>query len=500
MREELRRLLSHEWSSLLIAAAGGALWAGCFGRQALTVAPVLALVPIFLLLGTPRPALAGFVHGLVFWAVSMSWIRPTLETYGGLAPWLSAPAMVLLASYLGSYTAIFGWIGSRLWSRSVPVVLVALPALWVTLETLRGWMLGGFPWNLAGYAAAEIPGALATASLVGVYGISFLVLMVNAALALGLSRRSFRIPIVTALIVGGLLQWAATDGGGSPEQPESPTVKLVQPNTEILTVWEEASARRNYSRLMEFSRRACQSGPALLVWPESASWPLSFERHESLRRDVVELARRGCPVIVNSPARRGDEVFNSVYLVTGGAEAARYDKRHLVPFGEYVPWWSRLPFVGTIARRVGNFTPGAEDRLLEWEGELLGMAICFEVIFPEETARRVAAGATVLVTVTNDGWYGDSTAPWQHFRMARFRAAENRRPLLRAALTGVSGVVSADGSVAQQLGVGKEGILETTLRGNRERTFYNRAPWVVPVLSWIVAAFAIFRGSRARRS
>ncbi len=483
-----------------MAAASGALWAACFGRQALMLAPLVALAPLLLLLGTSRPALAGFVHGLVFWAVSIPWIRPTLETYGGLPTWLSVPAMVLLSVYLGSYTAVFGCLGARLWRRAGWIALAGLPALWVALETIRARLLSGFPWNLAGYAAAETPGALAASSWVGVYGLSFLLVLSNVAVALVVARRGLRYPLTAILIVAAILAGSAI---AAPEpaatQSSDPAVRLLQPNSEVLAVWDGERARQSYRRLLEQSTEACDTGPALLIWPESASWPFSYERDPRLRRDLLELVNRGCPVIVNSAARRGEEVYNSVYLVAGPGDAPRYDKRHLVPFGEYVPWWSRLPFVGTVARMAGNFTPGAEDQLLEWGGERLAMAICFEVIFPEETARRVAAGATALVTVTNDGWYGDSTAPWQHFRMARFRAAENRRPLLRAALTGISGVVESDGSIRRTLGIGERGTLATGLRGNTERTFYNRFPWLVPALAWIASAFAILRSARGRR-
>jgi apolipoprotein N-acyltransferase len=483
-----------------VTLGSGALWALCFARRELVVAPWLALVPLCLLLGSSRPAVSGLLHGLAFWAVSISWIRPTVETYGGFPTWLSLPAFLLLALYLASYTAVFAWLASKLWRQQSVVVLFALPALWVALETIRARMLSGFPWNLAGYAWVGVPGALPASSWVGIYGVSFLVVLVNVALALAIVRRDLRLflaPTLSVVAFLALAAWACDASLAGPESvftsAEPGTVRLLQPNTEISTVWNEVRSRADYRQLIKMSDEACNTEATMLVWPESATWPFSYSRDPSMQHDVADLAGRGCPVLLNATTREGEEVFNSALLVGDEQASERYDKRHLVPFGEYVPWWSRLPYVDSIARVAGDFSSGTQDRLLDWGMERIGMAICFEVIFPEEVARKVRSGATLLVTITNDGWYGDSSAPWQHFRAARFRAAENRRILLRAALTGVSGVVREDGLVVEQLGVGQRGSLGDSVRGRSDRSVYNRLPWLVPILCWVGTGFAIFR-------
>ena len=174
-----------------------------------------------------------------------------------------------------------------------------------------------------------------------------------------------------------------------------------------------------------------------------------------------------------------------------------YDKRHLVPFGEYVPLAGVFSFVQSLARGAGDFSPGAKLSLLGWEGGLLGPSICFEVVFASEVADLVREGASALVTVTNDAWYGDTTAPHQHFRAVRFRAAESRRTFLRAALTGISAVVRPDGSVSQVLEVGEEGILRHHLIGRRDLSPFSRWPWAVPLLSVLGALFAILRAGRS---
>ncbi len=178
-------------------------------------------------------------------------------------------------------------------------------------------------------------------------------------------------------------------------------------------------------------------------------------------------------------------------LLTRDGVAGHYDKRHLVPFGEYVPLADVFVFLQRIARSAGDYVAGDRPALLPWDRERLGPAICFEVVFPAEVAELVRAGATLLVTITNDAWYGDTSAPWQHFRAVRFRAAESRRTFLRAALTGVSAVVGPDGSVRQLLGVGEEGMLRDRVAGRSDLTPHARHPFLVPILCVAVALLAM---------
>ncbi len=214
---------------------------------------------------------------------------------------------------------------------------------------------------------------------------------------------------------------------------------IVQPNTPNQVGFDPALFESDYARLLALTDEACRPG-TLVLWPESAAWPLLYGRDPRLESDLAGFAARGCAVLLNSVSEAGTRYFNSALLVSLGRPPARYDKRHLVPFGEYVPLAKVFSFISSLARNAGDFSPADELRLLDWEGERLGPAICYEVVFPDEVAQLTRAGATVLVSMTNDAWYGDTAAPWQHLRAARFRAAENRRWLLRAAITGVSAV------------------------------------------------------------
>lgn len=483
----------------LLAAGAGVLWALQFGREPHTVAPWLALAPLLLLLSSTRASgRLAFVFGFTSWLTGLSWIVPTLVTYGGISEPLAWPLTGLLAAYLAGFDAAFGWLGGKVWRRwGTAARLLVLPSLWVALEWLRGWLFGGFPWNLAAYSWVDVAGALPLSAWIGPYGISFLAVLASAGVATAVQRRRWE-PLAAAWAVPLLLlpmagRWSLREGieerqdGGFIE--EGLPVRLIQPNIANLTEYDAVAVLRNYRRVMDASVEACQPG-ALVVWPESAAWPFLYARDPRLRADLDALVERGCTVLFNSSHPVGESFYNSAYLLSPQGSVHRYDKRHLVPFGEYIPFKGLFSWMDKLARNAGDFRAAAGLTLLPWEGEKLGMAICYEVVYPEEVAELARRGATVLVTITNDAWYGDTWAPWQHYRAARFRAAENRRPLLRAAITGVSAVVGPDGSVWAQLGVFREGVIRARVLGRHGLTPYARRPWLVPLLASIVSALS----------
>lgn len=502
--------MGHPVAGLLLAAGGGAAWGLCFGREPLALASWAALAPLLLLLGHPRAGLLGWLHGTVFWAVSIPWIEPTLETYGGLPRPLALVLTAGLCAFLGLYHLLFALLGRRLWRRGGALPLVGLPALWVALEWLRTYALSGFPWNLAAYAWVEVPGALPLAAWVGPFGISFLVVFSSTAVAAAVARRrwaplvALAVPLVLLPVAGrwslrrsaeegpvrsahgGSALYAVLADAGSPGRP----VRLLQPKISNLVAFDRLAVERNYRKVLAMSQAACDPG-ALVVWPESAAWPFSFGRDAFLTADVQALVRRGCTVLLNSIHEEGESVFNSAFLIAPGRPPVRYDKRHLVPFGEYVPLKGVFGFMDSLARNAGDFSRAERLVLLPWEDERLGLAICFEVVFPGEVAELARAGATLLVTVTNDAWYGDTFAPWQHFTAARFRAAETRRPLLRAAITGVSALIAPDGSVHAQLGVFEEGVIRGQVAGLHGLTPATRWPWLAPGACTLLAAVAL---------
>jgi len=485
-------------SRWLLALGGGVVWGLCFGEHSWLFVPWVALVPLILLLGQPRSAALGWAFGMGFWVTSILWIVPTVETHGHLAGWLAVLGLLALASYLALFTGLFAGVGSVLWRRESPLTLLGLPALWVTVEWFREHLFSGFPWNLAAYTWIDLPGALPLAAWVGPHGVTFLLVLANTAVALAVRRRRWQGAMATVgailLLLGTAGRWATSSLTVSDGDPLA--VKILQPNIGILPEWDAAIIEAQYQEIFQMSVEACSQPGTLLIWPESAAWPFSYSRDDRLRRDLEQLVAAGCPVLINTSMSGENGVFNSVLLIDGDGIRGRYDKRHLVPFGEYVPMSGWLPFLDKIARSAGDFLSGSDGVLLESGGAHLAPAICFEITFPQEVAAQVRQGGTILLTVTNDSWYGDSWAPWQHFRAARFRAAENGRYLLRAAITGVSAVVEPDGSVQQQLGVFEEGVLAASVPSITGLTPYTRVPWLIPVFCLIIAAFAILRGRK----
>jgi apolipoprotein N-acyltransferase len=517
MRAESRTGSRLLW--LLLAAAGGVLWGLSFFRVPLGFGAWLTLAPLPLLLGHRRSASLAFLHGFASWETGLYWIVPTLRHFGGISLPLAVLLTSILAAFLALFHAAFGWLGGPLWRRFSAgdrwaPALGGLPALWVALEWLRTYFLGGFPWNLAAYAWIGVPGALPLSAFVGAYGISFLAMLVAVAAAATAVRLAGRRPRPWRPLAAGILapllllplagRWSLRRAALENQRDASAglPVRLLQPNVADQAGFDQRQALADYGKVAAMSYAACRPG-TLVIWPESAGWPFEYRRDALLDADLAAMVARGCGVLFNSdsPVGPGDEhAYNSAWLLAPGSPPARYDKRHLVPFGEYVPFERVLFFAKTVARNVGQFRPAERLALLPWRGELLGPAICYEVVFPEETAALAQAGATILVTITNDGWYGDTAAPWQHLRAARFRAAENRRPMLRAAITGVSAAIAPDGSVRGELGVGEEGSIRVLVAGERETTPYSRWPWLPPLAATLaaVAVIAAVYTSRGR--
>ena len=494
------------WRSLWLgfAVAGGVLWAGCFGISAFRIAPWIALAPLFLLFDRRGATALVFAWGVAYWAISLHWIVPTMVTFGGLSAALTWPLFGLLAATLALYPTAVVALTGRVWRSPRPLVgMLAVAATWVALEWVRSWMLTGFPWNLAAYAWLEVPGALAPSTLLGAYGGSFMVVWANAGVARGLADRDWR-PLAWGLLVplavlGTAWRWnerALADGSSRSGVLEA---RVLQPDIPNLTVWDPARNASDYRRLIAQSLEACDRPGTLLVWPESAAWPRRLGEDARLEQDLRELGRRGCSVILNTARREGGETFNAAVLVRPDGTRDSYDKQRLVPFGEFVPFRALLPIDDAVTRNVGDFSPGQGSRLLDIQGVSLGLAICYEVVFPTQLAATVAGGASVLVSMTNDDWYGPTAAAWQHLRAARFRAAETRRTLLRAAITGVSAVIGPDGGLVARAGPGALGLRGAVVRDGAGAALYVRLAPAVPWMAIVVSAFAILLDRRGRR-
>lgn len=447
------------------------------------LAPWLAWIPG----RTPgRAALGGLVAGLVFHLGGLWWIADTVMRHGNLPDVIAAPVAVsvllVLALYLSLFTAAFAATLAWLRPATGPAFVLAAAILWVALEYLRAHLLSGFPWNLLGYSQYRNFSLLPIVTVTGVYGLSFLVLAVNAALSWGLlCWGRWREVGSGAVVVAGLVALALFPGGSiarASASRASIAVTLVQGNIAQELKWDPSRQLETVATYRRLSLAAALEGrPALIVWPETAV-PSSLEAHD-IREAVLAVARAGqVSLLVGAlhADRTTGRVHNSAFLVDpSGVVTDRYDKVHLVPFGEYVPLRRLLFFADWfVSGGIGEITPGEAIRVLMSSAGRFGVMICYEAIFPELARRAVAGGAEFLVNITNDAWFGRTSAPYQHLAMATVRAVENQVYVIRAANTGISAIIAPDGRIVRASGLFTREVVAGSIEPRRRTTFYTR--------------------------
>jgi apolipoprotein N-acyltransferase len=410
--------------------------------------------------------LLGYLNGMIWYAGTCYWVYDTMHQYGGLSAPSALSILILFCLYLALYHGAFGALLALVADPDTPLsrrALVSVPFLWVAVELART-RITGFPWDLLGTVQVDNIPLARVASFTGVYGLSFEILLVNTAFATAfLVRRDKR----KTLLIAGLCAAVALQAGrwvAPPRPPSDHTALLVQPNIPILdsSGWTKDYFEGTLRDLLWISEKPTSEGaekPDLIVWSES---PAPFYTSDPLFRETVSrLARQthawvltGSIGVRNASEvpEQGTAVYNSAALVDPqGQWIGRYDKIHLVPFGEYLPFKKVFSFAGGLTREIGDFARGTSRAPLQAGGSKLGVFICYESVFPDEVRRVVKNGAQVMVNISNDGWYGDSGAYAQHLMQSRMRAVENDRWLLLDTNTGVTASVDPYGRVERSL-------------------------------------------------
>lgn len=452
------------------AAAGGLLLTAAFPKLGLDTLVWVALVPIMFFLrdlSAKQGFRIGFTAGLVHYMTLLYWLVGTMDTYGQLSLVLSISILFCLATYLALYIALFAAAATRLARRPI-FFLIGAPALWVSLEYLRTHLLTGFPWGLVGYTLFERLSMIQIADLFGVYGVSFVIVLVNAAITLILQRkrtwptRPVSGPLGMGLAVSAVLvmvwgygTWCIRHFTSVEKQDAGVRVAVVQGNIDQAQKWNPAYQNATIDKYVWLSRLGLAQHPDLIVWPETAAPFFLFSEPALTNRVLDAIEQSGTDFLIGSPSfsivGKTYVYHNSAYLIGANRELlGKYDKVHLVPFGEYVPFKKYLPFLGKIVAQVGDFKAGKKGKTLPWRGKHIGMLICYELIFPDLARSMVRNGADFLANITNDAWFSTSSGPYQHFSMAIFRAVENRRSLVRAANTGISGFVFPTGRIHEE--------------------------------------------------
>jgi apolipoprotein N-acyltransferase len=485
--------------SLILAAATGLLLVTIFPGFNLALLAPLALVPLLLALDEEacgrRRFLLGWIAGSLFWGGVCYWIYYTMHVFGGVPAPGAAALLLGFAAVKGLHLGLFGWLAGPLLAK--PWGIPAVAAVWVAIEGTHPY--AGFTWLMLGNAATNTAFVSRLAPLTGVLGMSFVLVMLNVAVVQALRRRPRRwLAWVLALQVLFLLPPLPARRDGTR------LVQLVQPNVEHETLfrepWTEQRAAQMLREWVSLSQPVADSEkpPDLIVWPENPA-PFYYYGDPGFRAAVERVAReRGAYLLFSTVAFRDGaqrQPLNSAVLLSPeGTEIARYDKIFLVPFGEFVPW----PFgylVEKVTREAGDFVPGERVVVTRAGAHRLGAFICYEAVFARAVRRFVTGGAELLVNLSNDGWFGPSGAREQHLLIARMRAMENGRWLLRSTNTGITAAIDPAGRVRTALPLDRPGVLLSHFDYAGDLTAYTRwGDW----FWWLAVAAAVTAVAAAR--
>lgn len=488
---------------LAAAFALGAVSVAGFGDWPFFPLPLAALAALFWLWSRAPSARAaaqlGFAFGAGLFLVGVSWVYVSLHRFGGMPLPLAAVATVLFCLYLAVYPAAVGYAQARIPATPAVRWMLVVPALWVLAEWLRGWLFTGVPWLALGYSQADGPFA-GFAALAGVFGVSFLAAatagaVLTFAVARGAARLTALAAIAAVMIGGGALrtiEWTMRHG-------DPLAVSLLQGNIpqELKFV-----PGRYEATLETYARLAERAQGRLIVWPETAIPRFLGDVDPAYVARLKALAvARGGDFLIGAPVLDQDGRYYNAVVSLGASPGQVYAKSHLVPFGEFVPpgfGW----VVALLKIPLGDFARGAEAQPpLALGGQRVAANICYEDAFGEEIIRPLPE-ATLLVNVSNVAWFGDSLAPAQHLRIARLRALETGRFMLRATNTGVTAIVAPDGAVVARLPSFTEGVLEGRVEGRAGATPYVRlgnTPAVLAALAIVAGAAIAGRRGRGKR-
>jgi len=483
MATDHTRLARLQDSRLRLSLLLGSAILGVLAYPNINWHPVIwvSLVPVFVVALTRAPRQAffdGWLHGVVFFALLLRWLDHTFRTYSTI-PWpLTWLPIVALAAYCGLYTALVAAAVSWLCRRTGPRAgLAVAPFLWVAGEWVRGHFLSGFPWGLLGYSQAFALPVIQIAEWTGVYGVSFLVVTANAwlagALSLGWRRAAGGLAAAAALLlVAVAVGWQALTASAQ----GTLSVGVIQPSIDQARKWDSGALTQTLEVYRRLTLEVRPASPSLVVWPETAA-PLFLRREPVVLRWLQALSGEvGTPILLGALDAEASArpYFNSAFFLTEQGIKAKYDKIHLVPFGEYVP----LPWLLGVVRRWAEFISeleaGTARTVFPFGNTPFGVVICYEGLFPELFREFVGNGARFMVNMTNDAWFGETSGPWQHLAVLPLRAVENRVAIARAANTGVSAMIEPSGRIRQVLGLFERGVVADRVAIRTRTTFYTR--------------------------
>jgi apolipoprotein N-acyltransferase len=500
---------------ILLALASGIALALSFPEYDLSLLAWIAIGLLVVASCGVRPgeaSLYGFLHGFVFIPICVPWVDTVMQQYGNVDPWAAAGIVGLMALVIGVLTMILSSSVAWVSRKSLALACAIAPFIWVSLEFARTYFpYVGFPWNLTGYAASGNLAFLQLTAVTGIYGLSFVVAAYGSLAAYALMTRKSRAWKALAATTAILILIAAAGGHFVPKAEALHVAHLVQtdfPQSESYpSNWMVLHAG-DLDQLERISIDAARRSPGLIVWPEvPAPFSLQDPAFRAKATLIAVSAQENFLVGVVDWKLQGGKwnASNSAVLLDpSGQRVFTYDKVHLVPFGEYVPLRRWLTFAGRLTADIADFTPGTQRNVGHLPGGTFGVFICYESVFPGEVRQLAANGAQLLITISNDGWFGKSAARAQHMMMARVRAVENRRWLLRATNNGYSASVDPYGRYVARMAPDMRGQMDAPYDFRTNLTLYSRFgdwfSWLCVFVSLLLLAATFFYKRRKKSS
>jgi len=507
--------------NVLLTGLSGLMLTASFAPINLDWIAWISLIPLLISLENKSLSDAfkiGLLAGLFHYLTLIYWIVTVLSRYGNISPILSLAALLLLSLYLSLYMAFFALIVvtfkknrlSSLWGAST----------WVALEYARSYIMTGLPWCLLGYSQYSRLPLIQISDIAGVYGISFIIVLVNFAIyniaSLTIKKKflgfntgyksevrgydhnkhnghALRIigieTILTSLLIGFILLYGYNnlkEKGDNNSKGRELRAVVVQGNIDQSLKWDSDFQEETVSIYKKLSLESADFKPQLIIWPETAL-PYFFQDTSHLSKKVFEVAKiTNANILFGSPAyvKDKDSIFyyNRAYMISKSRVFDYYDKVHLVPFGEYVPLKKYIPFVHRLVPAAGDFSTGKKVIPIHSPGLKIGALICFETIFPDISRKFAAQGAELLVNLTNDAWFGRTSAPYQHLSMAVLRCVENGLPMVRAANTGISAFILANGKIIDKSKLFVRETLQKKIKLTHKKTFYSQLGDIFAIL------------------
>ena len=486
-----------KWADIFLVVLSGTLTALAFPKFNLSFFAWVSLIPFLFVLAqkTPKQSFVlGLLAGISFNAILIYWIPDVPAHYGNLSIGMSLFIYAVFVLYLALFWAFFSFCFAKI-RRAYPNLFFLLaPFLWIAFEYILTHFLTGFPWGLLGYSQYKNLWFLQIASITGIYGLSFILVLFQSSFVYSMIQKR-RMPFFLVLFLILIIHiWGWLSMTKTLDTKPSFKASVIQGNVSSDINWNQISDQQKWNlfqRHLDLSASAYAEGSGLILWPEFTV-PLCFscpygiyQEFKQRLLDFVEETGSTLLVGTNETAvsQQNALYFNTALCIHPGQRMTKYYKMHLVPFGEYTPYKKVFFFIENMTHAIGEITPGSEHVLHEYRGKNFGSPICYEIIFPNLVRNFVKKGAEFLVTITNDGWYGKSSAPYQHFAIAVVRAVENRRYLLRAATTGVSGIVDPYGRIIHRSEMMTQTYLTENISPIDKLTLYTRWGDFLPLIS-----------------